>query len=123
MRVRSISARAEVTNNRTSPRIVRSSVSTRSPANSKSGSASPNPSRGGLEFEFRLPRKQAVRLTVLDVTGRNVATLLSTTLGPGPQRAAWTGRTSSGDTAPAGVYLCELHTEAGRVARRFVVLP
>jgi hypothetical protein len=83
----------------------------------------PNPSRGGLEFEFTLPRSQAVSLTVLDVAGRNVATLVAATLGPGPHRAAWDGRTSSGGLAPAGVYLCELRTEAGRVGRRFVVLP
>ena len=83
----------------------------------------PNPSRGGLQFEFMLPRTQAATLSVVDVTGRAVATLVATTLGPGPHRAAWDGRTRSGALAPAGVYLCELRTDAGRVSRRFVVLP
>jgi len=74
-------------------------------------------------FEFTLPRSQAVSLTVFDVTGRSVATLVAATLGPGPHRAAWNGRTGSGEVSPAGVYLCELRTEEGRVGRRFVVLP
>ena len=78
-----------------------------------------------LQQEELASRRQArTILNPTEVAGRlSPARLLSTTLGPGPQRAAWDGRTSSGDTAPAGVYLCELHTEAGRVARRFVVLP
>ena len=40
-------AREVVSRMRNSPRVRRSSVSTRSPATSRCGSASPNPSRGG----------------------------------------------------------------------------
>ena len=47
IRVRSNSARAVVISTWISPRVRRSSVSTRSPAISMCGSASPNPSRGG----------------------------------------------------------------------------
>ena len=47
MRVFSRSARGVVSSTRSSPRVRRSSVSTRSPATSMCGSASPNPSRAG----------------------------------------------------------------------------
>ncbi|HET7904135.1 MAG TPA: hypothetical protein VFM17_06205, partial [Candidatus Eisenbacteria bacterium] len=63
----------------------------------------PNPFRGRTEIEFALGSSEAVSLRVVDVRGRVVASLIRSTLGPGPHRAAW-----SADHLPAGIYFARL---------------
>jgi hypothetical protein len=65
--------------------------------------ARPNPFRGGTEILFDLPSRQPVMLTVIDVQGRVVATLLEETLEAGSHRVRWTasGRSS-------GIYMIRL---------------
>jgi hypothetical protein len=62
------------------------------------------------EMEMRVDLKQPadVRLDVFDARGRRVSTKKFGTLGPGPHRIAWDGRTVGGQTAGAGVYWARL---------------
>ena len=75
--------------------------------------ASPNPSRGRTAFAFTLPAAGHARLTVVDVSGRMVATLADGAFAAGEHQARWSA------AAPAGVYFARLHAPGGvsRVTR------
>ncbi len=70
----------------------------------------PNPSSGATTVDFELPRESRIRLTVVDLQGREVARLADGTFGAGRYQASWNGRTEQGPAA-MGVYF--VHYEGG----------
>jgi flagellar hook assembly protein FlgD len=64
-----------------------------------------------------------VRLTVLDVSGREVVRLLEGTIPAGERFVTWNGRDKSGRRVSPGVYFYRLETEKGALDRKLVVLP
>lgn len=57
-------------------------------------------------------RANAVRLTVHDVTGRQVAELANGTLEPGRHERRWEGRDRSGRALEAGVYFVRVEARS-----------
>jgi hypothetical protein len=80
----------------------------------------PNPTRGPAGVDFGLPEATGVSLDVLDIQGRQVATLIDGTLPAGRHHAEWNGRTTTGER-PAGVFFMRLVTPQGTLTRRFVL--
>jgi hypothetical protein len=77
---------------------------------------SPNPARGSVALFFSLPAAGHVRLTLLDVSGREVARPVDREFDPGAHQVAW-------PTASApGIYFARLQSRAGVRTSRFVVL-
>jgi hypothetical protein len=77
---------------------------------------SPNPARGSVALFFSLPAAGHVRLTLLDVSGREVARPVDREVDPGAHQVAW-------PTASApGIYFARLQSRAGVRTSRFVVL-
>lgn len=70
--------------------------------------ASPNPARFDTRFQFAVGSSARVRLDVLDVMGRVVATPFEGLADSGLKSVAWNLRTSAGTRAPAGVYFARL---------------
>ena len=83
-------------------------------------SVSPNPMSNTLQIGFAVAKRGAVRLSVLDVQGREVAVLIRGEQQAGRYQAVWDGRTTRGE-APEGVYFVRFAL-AGRVATRRVAL-
>jgi hypothetical protein len=83
----------------------------------------PNPSSGTTWFGFDLPAAQSVRLTVYDLSGRRVATLVSGTLESGHHMARWDGTLERGGRAPAGLYFARFETPGMRRVARLALLP
>ena len=86
--------------------------------------ASPNPCfaiSSGVSIEFDLAQPAPIRLDVFDSHGRRVARLADGVRGPGSVHEVWDGKTERGKTAPAGVYLVEVTTPAGRRTTRLVL--
>jgi hypothetical protein len=77
---------------------------------------SPNPSPGAFAMAIELPRPTTARLSVLDVTGRRVATLHDGPLGAGRVAFTWTPRRADS----AGIYWGVLETDDARLVRRMV---
>jgi len=81
----------------------------------------PNPAVGTSTLSFSLPVPAAARLTVFDVTGRQVRALRAGRLSAGEHAVAWDGRDDAGRMVPAGVYLARLvagdHAEEIRLTR------
>ena len=77
----------------------------------------PNPSRGTATVAFSLPEARAVRLTVVDLLGREVAVLVDGETAAGPH----TVPVDAARLAP-GVYVVRLATGTETLTRRLVVV-
>jgi len=81
----------------------------------------PNPTREGVSVEFRLPRAEYVRVSIVDVTGRAIRTLHEGMMPAGAHVMTWDGLTRAGADATVGVYLVSLQTSEGVQTRRIAV--
>jgi uncharacterized repeat protein (TIGR02543 family) len=84
------------------------------------GLVAPNPSRGPLTIPFSLPRESQVRIRVLDVQGRIVASVADGVFAPGRHELHWSGITRSGP-ARSGVYFVQMNVAGRDMVRRVSV--
>lgn len=82
----------------------------------------PDPFTSGTEFRFSLPRDVAVLVTVYDVRGRCVRTLVQESLPMGDHTARWDGRDDAGRPLPSGAYFCHLTAGGVTVSQKSVLL-
>jgi hypothetical protein len=82
--------------------------------------AGPNPFNPTTTLHFDLPQAADVHLSIYDVRGQRIVTLLDAPQPAGRHRIAWMGRDAHGRTAAAGVYFAVLRT--GSVQRRVKLL-
>lgn len=82
----------------------------------------PNPFNPRTSLVFSLAAPARSRLTVYDVSGRFVKTLLDGALAPGEHRAVWDGTDATGEPVPSGVYFYRLETDDAVATRRMVLL-
>jgi hypothetical protein len=75
------------------------------------GPAYPNPFNPATTISYSLPKHSPVNLTVFDVQGRKVTTLLNEVKSPGQYEVLWNGLDQAGSQANTGVYFARL--EAG----------
>jgi len=68
----------------------------------------PNPFNPRTTISFYLTEKEVVRLTIYDVQGRQVRTLLSEEKDFGTHEVIWDGRNDLGETVGSGIYFCRL---------------
>jgi hypothetical protein len=92
----------------------------RAPAQIALDPPSPNPTRGAAQIGFAIPRETRVRLSVLDLQGREVVNLADAVYPPGRYQTTWNGRTERG-SVPAGVYFVRLRAEGKDLVRRLHV--
>lgn len=86
-------------------------------------SAAPNPFRGETTIECTLPHPARISLTIVDLQGREVASLArGLPLGAGPHALTWEGRNSDGAAVRAGVYLAILGVPGATARLRLVRL-
>lgn len=64
----------------------------------------PNPFNPSTVIEYNLPYYSMVNVTVLNVLGQRVATLVDNRQAPGPHRVTWDGRDAEGKAVASGVY-------------------
>lgn len=86
------------------------------------GQNHPNPFNPSTQIDFGLPAESAVRLTVFDVNGRAVVTLIDGSLPAGWQRVEWDGRDAQGTPVAAGVYFYRLETATGQIQRKMLLV-
>jgi len=78
----------------------------------------PNPGRGDIAIGFALPREARVRLTVLDLQGREVSVLADGVLPAGQHVRSWNDDTQH--LAAAGIYFVRLAADGRTWVRRMV---
>lgn len=84
--------------------------------------AAPNPARGGTVLAFSVASPGRVLLTVHDVTGRRVASLLDTVRAAGDYSVRWNGTDDSGWPVASGVYFARLRAPGGQRVTRVQVV-
>jgi hypothetical protein len=86
----------------------------------------PNPFNPSTTITFDLPgtagTKQAVNLTVYDMRGRLVRTLIDSALDPGNHKIHWNGKSDRGQSVASGIYLYRLKAAGETFTRKMTVL-
>ena len=73
-------------------------------------SVAPNPSNPSTTIRFNLPQPMAVSLSIYDLLGQRIRTLIySEYRRAGSYSAVWNGRDLLGQQAASGVYFINLH--------------
>jgi hypothetical protein len=77
----------------------------------------PNPFNPATRIDFVLTQPSRVDLSIYDLAGRQIVSLLREQLESGSHSVTWNGRTASGAPAAAGVYHYVLDDGQGRISR------
>lgn len=81
----------------------------------------PNPFNQSTKIEYELAQSAHVLLTIYDVNGRKVTTLVNEEKNSGRYMVAWAGASDSGPVS-SGLYLAVLSVKGGQVVRRLLLI-
>ncbi|MCA9759721.1 MAG: T9SS type A sorting domain-containing protein [Candidatus Eisenbacteria bacterium] len=84
--------------------------------------ATPNPFRDRTSLRYSLSTEGPVRLSIYDVAGRTVRTLVDAVREPGHYATAWDGMDDLGRAVPSGVYWARFEANGQTLADRLVRL-
>jgi hypothetical protein len=82
----------------------------------------PNPFNPTTQIDFDLTQEEVIAVTIHDVTGREIATLLQSRLPPGRYHVTWSGRSGGGLPVASGVYFYSLSGAGWRETRSMVLI-
>jgi hypothetical protein len=82
----------------------------------------PNPFNARTRISFSLDKDSFTRLTVYDLLGRQVKTLISEDLEKGLHQVTWDGTDKSGESTASGIYLYRLDTGSNSRVKRMSLL-
>jgi hypothetical protein len=82
----------------------------------------PNPFQQRTTIQFSLSDRSPVTISVYDVLGRQVATLVDRTLAAGAHEVQWDGRSSTGQPVSSGLYLYRVEVGPYSETRRMTLV-
>ena len=82
----------------------------------------PNPFNPTTTISFVLPETAHVNVSVFDVDGRLVRTLVDETLPDGFNETTWDGKDTKGNRVSSGVYLYRLQTGKTTLTKKLILL-
>jgi hypothetical protein len=82
----------------------------------------PNPFGPATTITYSLAAREHVDISVYDLTGRHVRTLVDEVQEPSRYRAEWDGTNSHGDQVPPGVYFIRYHAGSHVFAKKAILL-
>ena len=82
----------------------------------------PNPFNPTTSIRYQLPQAATVRLSVFNLLGQEVVTLVNEKQNAGYYTLQWDGRNQSGQTVASGIYLYRIEAGEFRVTKRMVLL-
>jgi flagellar hook assembly protein FlgD len=82
----------------------------------------PNPFNPTTTIRFLLPEQSPIKLSILDLLGRSVVTILDEVKPAGDHVVGWNGRDESGIQVSSGVYYYRLVTPTHIMSRKLVLL-
>lgn len=93
-----------------------------SPATIQLYPAAPNPFNPSTHLSFELDTPQTVNLSIYDMSGRRIRTLVQESLSAGYHKRHWDGRDSNGQKVASGVYTYRIEAGGQALTRRMVLL-
>ncbi|NQT27677.1 T9SS type A sorting domain-containing protein [candidate division KSB1 bacterium] len=82
----------------------------------------PNPFNPTTEIKFSLPAPADINLSIYNVQGQLVQTLLNEYISQGQYIAQWDGTNLEGNSVPSGIYFYKLKTPETQLTNRMVLL-
>jgi len=82
----------------------------------------PNPFNPSTSINFTLAAKKQVRLTIYNINGQLVRSLINAELAAGPYTISWDGRDMKNQTVPGGIYFYQLSDGNRTESRRMILL-
>jgi PKD repeat protein len=82
----------------------------------------PNPFNPETTIEFLLPVRSHVQLSVYNLSGELITTLVNRDFKAGSNRVVWNGRNNRGGVVPSGIYFYRIMTPAFSEIRKMVLL-
>ncbi|MGE5315142.1 MAG: FlgD immunoglobulin-like domain containing protein, partial [Acidobacteriota bacterium] len=82
----------------------------------------PNPFNPSTSIGYSLPAKSHVTLTISDMLGKVVATLVKGEEEAGFHRVTWNGRTSAGFSAASGMYFYRIESNGRQLCRKMLLV-
>jgi hypothetical protein len=82
----------------------------------------PNPFSRQTTIEFQLAEASHVRISISDIWGRHIATLVDEIMGRGVHYIRWNGLTEVGTNVASGVYPYQLNADGYVVSRILTVI-
>ena len=68
----------------------------------------PNPFNAGMVIKYEIPENNPVTLTIYDITGKEVITLINKKQSPGAYQVDWNGKNQKGGEVASGIYIYQL---------------
>ena len=82
----------------------------------------PNPFNPATRILYDVPQETHIRLTVYDLLGRDVITLVNQIEQPGFKTIMWNGRDDSGRPLSSGIYISRLETKTFSFSKKMLLL-
>lgn len=82
----------------------------------------PNPFNASTTIEFSLAHSAQVSLSIFDVSGQKIQTLIETALQAGPHTVRWEGTGRDGHPAGSGAYFYRLQADGTSETKRLILL-
>jgi len=82
----------------------------------------PNPFNPATTIRFSLETKAHVRLSVYDILGRKITTLINEELPSGNHSITWNGKDYKGNEVASGIYFYRIETDSFSETRKMVLL-
>jgi len=73
----------------------------------------PNPFNPTTNITYQLPKNCRVTLTIYNIRGQKIRTLLDRNMEAGYKSVKWRGRNNAGQRVSSGIYIYKLHTSTG----------
>lgn len=82
----------------------------------------PNPFNPSTKFDFALPVKSHVAISIYNVLGQNIKTLVDGEYAAGYYTADWDGTTDVGSMAASGIYFYRMETDKYSATKKLMLL-
>ena len=81
-----------------------------------------NPQKYATTITYQLPQKSKVEITIYNLLGQKVKTLLNTIRYAGSFDVEWDGKNELNQWVASGIYVCKIKTEHGEASRKMLVV-
>ena len=82
----------------------------------------PNPFNPDTKIEYQLPEASFINISIFNILGQRVKTLVSETQDAGYHQAIWNGLNDNGKHVPSGIYFYNMNTARYSKTRKMVML-
>jgi len=82
----------------------------------------PNPFNERTHITFQLLASSHVRLTIYNIIGEEINTLVDEWKSTGKYQISWDGRDNSGFTVPSGIYILQMNSDGFHQSRKLILM-